>query len=71
MQHRQRGTGKEGSVKERKGAIRCNEMIFSLHDAFDIAELQLVIAIELFDDGTIFLPVLGSARTKESGRRGG
>lgn len=42
------------------------------HDDLDIAQLQLVIDIELLDDGAVLLPVIGAAGTKEGcGRSGG
>lgn len=55
------------------GVIRGVELIFPLHDAFHIAELELIGPVKLFDDLAVFVPILRSARSEDtrlgSGRR--
>lgn len=50
---------------EEKGVLRCKELIISLHNPFHIAQFQLVVAVELLDDFTIFMPVIGPAGPKD------
>ncbi len=43
------------------GAIRRIKLIIPLHYALDIAQLELVVAVELLDDFAVLVPVVGSA----------
>lgn len=57
-------------AKEKGKTVRCNKVVITLHDSFDILELQLVIAVQLLNGRSILVPVVGSAGAKD-GRRGG
>lgn len=50
--------------QKKRANRRCNEAVIALHDSLDIFEFQLIIAIELLDDGTELVPILRSARTE-------
>jgi hypothetical protein len=52
--------------------LRGKEFVIALHDAFDIAQFQLVIAVELLNGLAILMPVVRSAGTKDirRGRKG-
>lgn len=58
------------------GVVRGKELVVPFHDAFHIAQFQLVDAVELFDDLAVLVPVVGSAgpedvdvRWRRHGRR--
>lgn len=60
--------GKNKKTKLRKlGAIRGIELVVPFHNALDVAQLELVVAVELLDDFAILVPVVGSAGP-ENGR---
>lgn len=59
---------KRGRKIQEIGTIRCIELIIPLHYALDIAQLELVVAVELLDDFAVLVPVVGSAGP-ENGRR--
>lgn len=46
---------------EGKRAVRGKEIVVAFHDALDIAQFQLVDAVELLDDVAVLVPVVGSA----------
>ena len=59
---RQARNGKEEGEKTKKiGAIRGIELVIALHYALDIAQFELVVAVELLNDFAVLVPVVGSA----------
>lgn len=64
------GKGKGIKMKSNQGnqgAIRGIELVIPFHNALNIAQLELVVAVELLDDFAILVPVVGSAGP-ENGR---
>ena len=64
------GEQRGGAGNQRREDRRCREIMVSLHDVFDIFELELIISIELFNEWSVLVPVFRLARLKESGRGG-
>jgi hypothetical protein len=58
---RERGKGRKqgrNGKKEKWKAVRCNKVIVTLHDSLHIAELELIVSVEILDGRTILIPIL-------------